>query len=58
MMDCVITEKSALGRLADMHVPRRTLRGASDHFFVVAKVKMGAQKKKGTGVVQGIPKSL
>ena len=38
-MEYVIVEKSALARLADVHVARGAGGGVFDHFLVVAKVK-------------------
>ena len=39
MKDYVIVEKSAQGKLMDVHVPKRAGGGVSDHFLVEAKVK-------------------
>ena len=41
MMDCVLAEKSVLGRLVDVHVARGAGGGLSDHFLKIAKVKGG-----------------
>ena len=39
MMDYVKMEKSALGRLVDVHVPSGGGGGMPDYFLVIAKVK-------------------
>ena len=54
VMDYVIVEKSALGRLVDAHVPRGARGRMFDHFLGVAKVKgvISVLKKEETGSVQ------
>ena len=58
MMDYVIVEKSALGWLVDVPVPRRAGLRVSEHFLVVARVKAGGgvgfrRRKERTGAVHG-----